>query len=185
MDTFYDINVELLYSSTQNGTFSPVVTLLRSSNNFRNGSSAIGQVLSAAGDITALANGGLLDNSAQSYVIPGIAFGQTAYFELWAWTGNFDSYQAASQWLQFNPQTGQYFEQYTGATSIFSEVLGSPSGPVPAKIENMPALVLSPGLDVNGVVLDNTAIPEPSSLMMAGVGIGSLLVFGCRRMVGI
>jgi len=180
IDTFYDINVELLYGTTPYNVNTPVVTLLRSSNNFGTGSSALGQVLSATGDITGYGTGQLIDDSGQSYVIPNLAAGSTGYFQLLGWSGDFAGYSAAANWLGFNPQTGQYFEQYTGATPIFSEVLGSLG--VEADLENMPALVLSPGLDVNGTL--GAFVPEPSSLTMAGIGIGSMLVLGCRKTVG-
>lgn len=49
-----------------------------------------------------------------------------------------------------------------GSTLVFPEVLTSPYNPVPANIGNMPALLL------------NT--PEPNSLAMAMVGIGSMLI---------
>jgi hypothetical protein len=49
-----------------------------------------------------------------------------------------------------------------GATQVFPEVLAAPYDVYPANIDNMPALLL------------NT--PEPNSLTMAAVGIGSMLI---------
>jgi hypothetical protein len=176
-DFFYDINVELLYGTTPNTVNTPVVTLLRSSNNTGTGSSALGQVLSASGDMTDRANGQLLDSSSTEFLIPSVSPGNATYFRILAWTGNVDSYSAAQADV-FNPQTGQFFSQYTGTSPIFSEILNSGPFSTVANIENMPALILNPSLDTNGFV-----IPEPSPLKMAGIGIGSMLVFGCRNMI--
>ncbi len=180
IDTFYDINVELLYGTSPNSVNTPVVTLLRSSGNAGPGSGGLGQVLSAAGDITDYGTGQLIDASGQSYIIPNLAGGSTAYFQILGWTGNVDNFNSASQDYE-DPQTGKFYSQYYGQTAIFSETLGSLG--VEGDIENVPALVLSTGLDVNGAPLDNAAVPEPTSLLMAGVGIGSMLVCGCRKIV--
>jgi len=54
---------------------------------------------------------------------------------------------------------------YSGQTSVFSEVLSSSTSPTQTGIDQMPALNL-----VN-------AVPEPSTLAMAGVGLASMLIF--------
>jgi hypothetical protein len=164
LDTSQDINCELLYSTSQYGGFMPAVTLLLSSSNYVGGGSALGQVLSAAGDITFYENGTLIDSSGLSYVIPGIPAGGTAYFELEGWLGNYSSLSAA--------ETGVNGFVPVGVSAVFSETLSSATSPIQASMNNMPAL--------NLVLLDY--VPEPSSLLMAGIGIGSMLVIACLKM---
>ncbi len=171
LDTSADINCELFYSlGGQYGAFEPVVTLLLSSSASPTGSS-LGQVISASGDITSFANGTLDDFSGEPYLIPGIGAGQTAYFFVEGWLGNYNSFTAAL--------AGQY--SYPGSTGVFSEVLSSAGAVTQADINNMPALNLE-GLDVP---YPPPPVPEPSSLAMAkGVGtIGSMLIFGCRKII--
>jgi len=155
LDSSTDINAELLYSSTQGGTYSPVVTLLLSSSTAP-ANAAVGQVITAASDITFQGNGQFLDASGQSYIIPGVASGATGWFEVLGWLGG-DSYANA---------TGA-----KGATAPFSEVLSSASSPTQANISNMPALNL----------VTTTVVPEPSTLAMAGVGLASMLIFRRRN----
>ena len=142
LDTAEDINAELLYGTSPNNVTTPVVTLLLSSSNSGT-SPAIGQILSAAGDITFFESGQLYDLNGWAYVIPNIAIGGTGYFKVIGWKGS-----------------------DVDVTSVFSEVLTSPNAPYLANIENMPAL--------------NLFSPEPNSLTMAAVGIGSMLIIsGC------
>jgi hypothetical protein len=153
LDTAQDINAELLYSSTATGTFSPVVTLLLTSGNAGTGISSLGQTLTAAGDITGYGTGVLFDNSGQSFTIPSIGSGVVAYFEVEGWLGNSSSLATAA---------------VGGTTAAFSETLTANSSPTQAVINNMPALNL-------------TAVPEPSTLAMAGVGLASMLIFRRRN----
>ena len=147
LDTTTDINAELLYSATGvAGTFTSVVTLLLSSSAAPTDGS-LGQSYASAGDITFWANGQLQDQSGQSYVIPTIAAGSTAFFEVMGWTGVGATYGAQ----------GTAF----GTSSVFSEVLSASTSPVQANIEGMPALVLN--------------VPEPTTMAMAGLGGLSLL----------
>jgi len=148
IDKATDINAELLYSSTGGaGTFSPVVTLLLSSS-FTITTPALGQIGAAAGDISGEGNGTLLDLSGQTYVIPNIASSTAAFFEVEGWLGNSSTY----------PPAGSVAE---GTSGVFSAVL-SGSNPPYANIIGMPALNL-------------VAVPEPSTLAMAGVGLASML----------
>jgi hypothetical protein len=150
-DTSTDINAELLYSATgAAGTFSPVVTLLLSSSVSGDGPT-IGQTIAAAGDITFWANGQLQDQSGLSYIIPTIPSGSTCYFEVLGWTGVGTTYG----------EEGTLFTE----TSVFTEVLSSATSPFQANIENMPAL--------------NFAVPEPSTMALAGLG--GLSLFLLRR----
>jgi hypothetical protein len=154
LDTGTDINAELLYSATQGGTYSPVVTLLLSSSNVPT-TPTLGQIASATSDITFDANGTLLDTSGQTYQFPTIASGTTVFFEVEAWaTGN--SYGAAGA----GPEA---------TTAPFAGVLSGQNPPY-LNIIGMPALNLV-----------TAAVPEPSTLAMAGVGLASMLLM--RRKV--
>jgi hypothetical protein len=156
LDTSIDINAELLYSSTGTaGTFSPVVTLLLSSQNTIT-TPTLGQIGTASGDVSGEGNGTLLDLSGQTYVIPTIASSATAYFEVQGWLGNYGSLTAAAA-----------AGQKSATTAVFSEVL-SGSNPPYADVNNMPALNL-------------TSVPEPSTFAMAGVGLASMLIFRRRN----
>jgi len=155
LDTTTDINAELLYSSTANGTFSPVVTLLLSSS-ASTSSPALNQIISAHGDVTA-DKGKIYDNSGNSYAIPNIAQGTAAYFIVEGWTGSSSTYPGTGP--------GTY-----GATAAFSETLSGGTA-TPANLGNMPALNL----------VTTTVVPEPSTLAMAGVGLASMLIFRRRN----
>jgi hypothetical protein len=154
LDTASDINAELLYSSTATGTFSPVVTLLLSSLASPIGNN-VGQTIAAAGDITSYGNGSLIDTSGNAYFTP-LGSGTTGYFEVQGWLGNEISLAAA-----------QAAGQPAGSSGVFSEVLTSATGTANS-VNNMPALNL-------------TAVPEPSTLAMAGVGLASMLIFRRRN----
>jgi hypothetical protein len=130
--------------------------LLSSSNHGT--SAAIGQILSALRDVTFYQTGALSDPNGWNYVIPNIPAGMTGYFRVEGWTGNYGSYADAVA-------SGT---AAVGQTAVFSEVLEAPLQ-IPIGIGNLPALDL--------------AIPEPSSLTMAGMGIGSMLVFGCLKTI--
>jgi hypothetical protein len=159
-DSVQDINAELLYGTTPTSVSTPVVTLLLSSS-ILGTSTSIGQTLSAAGDIYELENGQLYDDNDLDYVIPNVPAGQKCYFEVEGWTGNYGSYAAAVASDM----------AAVGKTAVFSETLSLPFQPPITGIDNMPAL--------------NLVIPEPPPLTMAVVGIGSMLVFGCRKFVKI
>jgi len=122
LDTGTDINASLLYSATPGGTFLPVVNLSLASSASPT-SSPLGQTGAAAGDITFYGSGQLLDNSGTAYIIPGIAAGGTAYFEV---TGG----------AVVGGKT------YTGSTAVFSEVLASATGQA-NDIQGMGALNLT------------------------------------------
>jgi hypothetical protein len=156
LDTSTDINAELLYSTTgSGGVYTPVVTLLLSSIN-TSSSSAVGQTLPAAGDITFNGNGTFYDANGIVYSLPGTTAGGTAYFEVEAWLGNSSTWAGATTKNQAN-------------TIIpFLETVNSSTSPNVSVVDQMPALNL-------------TAVPEPSTLAMAGVGLASMLIFRRRN----
>jgi hypothetical protein len=131
LDKSTDINAELLWSSTANGTFSSVVTLLLSQAT-SSSTSALGTTQSAVGDVSEYGSGILIDTSGNAYIIPTIGSGSTGYFEVLAWTGSYSTYAAA-----------QVGGALTGNSGVFSEVLASATGTA-NDIEGMPALNLTP-----------------------------------------
>jgi hypothetical protein len=151
LDTSTDINAELLYSSTATGTFNPIVTLLLSS---QNANSSTASTLGQT--YTAVGDitefSALYDPTGTEYVVPGIGAGATIYLEVEGWLGNSSTYAGAVT---------------KGTTAVFTEALVAVPG-TSNDIEDMPALNL-------------TAVPEPSTLAMAGVGLASMLIFRRRN----
>jgi hypothetical protein len=147
LDTSSDINAELLYSTTGTPGTFSPVVTLLLSSGAS--TSGLGQVGYAAGDITDDSNGTLYSDQGASFVLP-IAAAATGYFEIEGWTGaNVSSYAAATT---------------KGTTSVFAETLTTANAPTQASLDQAPALNL-------------TAVPEPSTLAMAGVGLASMLIF--------
>ena len=134
LDTNRDLNVELAYGKTPQ-TVSPsnAVTFLLLDSTKTLGNGSLGEILSARGDIGAMGNGQLFDPSGTAYRFPGMPMGTKVWFKIYAWTGNFPSYGAASASTN----------ALVGATGVFSEYLVSPTW-YPNNIQDMPALILSP-----------------------------------------
>jgi hypothetical protein len=152
VDTTQDINAELLYSSTgAAGTFSPVVTLLLGGSPTTG--PGLGQIGYATGDITDNSNGTIYSDQGASFIIPNIAGSTAAFFEVEGWLGSANSLAGAVA-----------AGAPSGTSAVFSEVLSSASSPTQASLDVMPSLNL-------------VAVPEPSTLAMAGVGLASMLFF--------
>jgi hypothetical protein len=114
----------------------------------------------ATGDITG--NGGLIyDNSGDEFLTPTIA-GTTAPFTVEAWTGDYSSYAAALA----SGVTGVF-----AGSDSFTVAIAAPASPPPNgnDISNFGV--------VNLTQVPTTAVPEPSTLAMAGVGLASMLLF--------
>ena len=162
-DTGTDINAELLYATSPSGIYgfgfsgTPVVTLLLASS-AQGPTTSIGQTLAALGYITGFANGTLYDQSGSTFQIPNIAAGATAYFQVEAWTGNYNSYNQA----MFSDNA------LIAITPVFSEVLSSDVAPI-SGIEAMPALNLVSNL-----------VPEPSTLLQSLSGLDFLALLKRR-----
>jgi len=157
LDTGTDINAELLWSSTVNGIFAPVATLLLSTST--SPGNAVGSIQPAAGDITFYTSGVLFDTTGNAYQFNtpnAIAAGTPVFFMVEGWTGNYSTFAAA----QADPNS------FVGATSAFSEVLTSATGTA-NDIEGMPALNL-------------VSVPEPTALALAGLG-GFGMLMALRR----
>jgi hypothetical protein len=159
LDVSQDINAELLTSTSASGSFTPVAQLLLSSSN----SSPDGtpgfdpsDILAAAGDITFSKTGFLTDQSGSFFVLSAAA-GTTEYFEVEGWLGANESSLAAAEAAGFA----------TGTSAVFAESLGASTSPIPSGLASMPGLAL--------------AVPEPSTLAMAGVGLASMLIFRRRN----
>jgi len=153
-----DLNLELLYGTTASTVNGAVVTLLLSSS-ANPSTGTIGGTYTAAGDISAI-GGAINDNSQTIYSLP---LG-TYFFQVEAWTGSYSTYAAALAASQ-----GGVAGAYAGASSVFS-----------AAIAASPA----PPADISGVGIINltaAAVPEPSTLAMAGVGLASMLMFRRRN----
>ena len=156
-DTTQDLNLELLVGATSTSVTTDVVTLLLNGAS-NSATTALGTTQSAVGDITQF-GGTIYDKSANGYVMPaGSAFAQVL-----AWTGNFSSFAAA----EGSGQVGVY----AGSSSVFSiPVIG----------------VTSPPDDISSITPFNitqvpTAVPEPGTLAMAGVGLASMLIFRRKK----
>jgi len=111
----------------------------------------IGGTYAAAGDVSALGN--ILDNSGQEYNLAAGSY----FFQVLGWTGSSATYP------------GQTPGATDGASVVFAETIAAAPAP--------------PG-DVSGVgvlALTTVAVPEPSTLAMAGVGLASMLFFRRRN----
>jgi len=93
-----------------------------------------------------------LDPTGQFYYIPG-AF-ESAFVQIQAWTGNFNSDGAAVSG-----------EAFTAESPVFINPLGLPPGP-PTHLTGMPAMVL--------------AVPEPLTFALGGLGCLLLLLWRWR-----
>jgi hypothetical protein len=103
----------------------------------------------------AFAPGTFIDPTLNVYTIPGAYV--SAFFQIQAWTGNFDSYAAA---VSAGAPTAQ--------SSVFLDSVGVPPTP-PAPLTGMPAMVLS-------------VIPEPSTTALVGFAGLIWLFAGCRKL---
>jgi hypothetical protein len=112
-----------------------------------------------AGDITDYANGAILDPNGNSYAVPTQAAGTTVWLEIEGWTGTATSYNAV---------TSSGATAGLRGTSIFSETLVSNSTVPQPDVHTMGSLNL-------------TAVPEPTTLALAGLGGAALLAFRRRK----
>jgi len=158
LDKSTDINAELVYGTSAGNVSiaNSVVTLLLSSSATQ-GNSTLGETLTGVGDITDFGTGVLFDASGTAYQFPTIASGTSVFFDVYAWTGNYSSYASALA-------AGNAL---TGSSGVFSEVLASATGTA-NDIEGMGALNLT-----------SSAVPEPTTMALAGLG--GLSLFFLRR----
>jgi len=150
INTSQDLNLELLYGASAGSVTTPIVTLLLSSSATPPASPvAVGGVYSAANDVSFL--GTILEQTGAAFTVPAAG---TGFFQVLAWTGNSATYPGSTPGAT------------DGASSVFQETIASGATAFPADISNV------------GVISLNTvsAVPEPSTLAMAGVGLVSMLL---------
>jgi len=157
-NTTQDLNLELLLGTSAGTITTPVVTLLNSVGTTLNGGviQPLGQESAAAGDISFF--GTIDDQSGAEYTLSAYA-GQTLFFEIEAWTGQYNSYAAALA----SGVTGES----AGTSSVFSEAVPTASNSNPIDVSSVGVIGLTQ--------VPTTIIPEPSTLAMAGVGLASML----------
>lgn len=102
--------------------------------------------------------------NAGTVIVQGLAAGQSGNFQVRAWQGSFASYDAA--------KTGG---GYIGASPTFSNPSGGAVDPVTGIAGAAAGLTgLTAGFPVTG-------IPEPSTLVLAGLGLGALALIRRRK----
>jgi hypothetical protein len=126
------------YAGADAGSLSPLATFLLS-----NGT--------AAGD-NAGGPGTFADPHGNDYTILGTGANTLAFFQIQAWTGNFNSYAAA---VAAGVPAAQ--------SPVFVNPVSIPPGPAPS-LYGMPAIVMS-------------TVPEPSTFALAGLSALCLLLF--------
>lgn len=108
------------------------------------------------------------DPAGLTYPVPNVALGGTAVLQVLAWLGSANSYGTAA--------VSQQFWAYNGTTYVDASTFtfnnptgggGSPPGP-PKSMDGMPAMRLQ-------------AVPEPTTVALAGLGIASLLIFRRKK----
>ena len=154
-----NLDLELLFygSSYYDQPFIPVVTLLGSSNASPSGPQ-LGQIVTAAGDISDY--GTIYEQSGQVFDLGSAYQNRTDYFQVLAWTGFYPSYAAAL--ASGNPN------ELLGNSSIFAEFV--PLNPSTTDISNVGVIHL-------------TMAPEPAVLPVAsaGLALASTLLFRRRK----
>jgi len=148
VDTTQDVNLELLVGSSANTVTTDVVTLLLSDTT-ATATTALGSTQPAAGDIT-FSGGLILDRSGNGYGVPA----GTTYYQILAWTGTSSTYGG--------PGT---IDEGSSPVLAFDTAGGIPTLGLPPAEEDLPSAI------------NLVAVPEPTTLAMAGVGLASMLLF--------
>jgi len=125
----------------------------------------------SAGSLTGVATGnasfvaaGIFSGASQALTSPAIAGGATAWIQIEVWStayANFGLAQAA----------GSANANVWGLSNIFSVTTGNPNATPPGT----PATLIG----LNSFNLNS--VPEPSTIALAGLGLGSLLLFRRRK----
>ena len=101
-----------------------------------------------------LVPGQYFDDFGSAFFVPGVAAGDTAYFQVFVWIGNYSSYAsavAAGGWVSYTP--------------VFSQSIGG-------------GTITPPGL--TGIPAVLIPLPEPGPISLVGLGVITLLVFRKR-----
>ncbi len=123
----------------------------------------------SAGSLASVATSGFLSSapgyfSGGTVALPGIAGGATAFLQVRVYSTASGSFAAA--------QSAGLVNTF-GASSVFSLVTGDPNAQPPGVPTSLAGKLTS--FNLNG------AIPEPSSLALAGLGAAAMLVFRRRK----
>jgi hypothetical protein len=123
------------------------------------GGSLVPVVTLTGGALLNLGGGLVYDPSGLSYVIPGVAANGQASLHFQFWVGNFPTYQAALSGLALTADSPTYTNPTGGG--------GVPPSIPPSAMSGMPNVTL-------------TAVPEPSTFALAGLGAAALLMYRRR-----
>jgi len=148
-----DLNMELLVGATSSTVTTDVVTLLLSQAT-GTATTALGTTQPALGDVSKF--GLIVDQTGNAYSVPA----GTDWYQVLVWQGNSATYPGAGV-------------SGAGASPIYQFDI---AGGIPAA--GAPAAQLDLPTSINVTV---TAVPEPSTLAMAGVGLASMLLFRRRN----
>jgi len=152
-----DVNAVLLTGLTAGSVTTDVVTLLLNGAT-ASSTTALGSTQPAAGDVSAL--GLLADQSGNGYKVAA----GTGFYDIEVWTGNYSTYAAA---LASGTQG-----VYAGTSGVLAFDT-APAAGAPAVDEDLASPI--------NLTQVPTAVPEPSSFAMAGVGLVSMLIFRRRN----
>ena len=161
-----DLNLELLVGSTPTSVTTDVVTLLLNGAT-ATATTALGTVQPGAGDIT-LSGGTIVDLTFNDYTVPA----GTAWAEVLAWTGNYSSFGAT---LIAGEDGAPGIA--VGVSQIFELIPTPAAGYLPVDISNIEN-VGDGNIDLFSI---EALTPEPSTLVMASVGLASTLIFHRKR----
>jgi len=151
-----DLNLELLVGTGGTATVDVVTLLLNGATS--TATTALGTTQSAKGDIS-ISGGDIADQTINPYLVAA----GTSDYQVLAWTGSSTTYPGL----------------VPGAPGTYGEspVISFPVGGAPAA--GAPPVTIDLTAPINLVTV--TAVPEPSTLAMAGVGLASMLMFRRRN----
>ena len=127
--------------------------------------SALGTIQPGKGDITHAWS--IFDSSNNAYDVGNAGLSGYLDYQVLAWTGNYSTFAAAE--AASNADTG------ISPVIPFYQLVGAGLPPVDIDLDSNPINLIGE--------LDPPIMPEPSTLAMATVSSGLMLVFGWRKLV--